>query len=192
MTKNKETQLTKDNLTPCEVWSSHGNEHQDYNPLGWTPCSLVDTYRHFGGTYRLHLHGRRMMGAPGSSRMLVAIYPPIQCCIPEDHVLEFDLTLTKNMVHKCSKQRHGGRGKQTRMNTSVDILFFSYCTASLFIIKISMNLSFKYIQWHIFFAKNSSSKIWTHLIVWKICYAEQSTAQSTAYEHRIKGKYQVP
>jgi hypothetical protein len=30
-----------------------------------TPCSLVEVYRHFGVTYRLHLQGRRVSQATG-------------------------------------------------------------------------------------------------------------------------------
>jgi hypothetical protein len=56
----------KKNCIPCGVLSSHVNEHQDCSLLRWTPCSLIDTYQHYGGTHRIHLNC--------SSRMLVHIH----------------------------------------------------------------------------------------------------------------------
>jgi hypothetical protein len=46
-------------LILCRIWGCHSSDYEEYNLRGLTPCSPLGFNQRFGGTYRLHLQGRR-------------------------------------------------------------------------------------------------------------------------------------
>jgi hypothetical protein len=47
----------------CKIWGSHSAGYEEFYLLGYNPRSLFEVNRRFGGTWRLHLQGRRISRA---------------------------------------------------------------------------------------------------------------------------------